>query len=99
MQGPTPRPDEHSRFPNLLERAPNKLELLEHEVLAYAGGSVAHGRTVTRLVPAVNDATIPLCQTLTSDVTARAERSPSISTDVRHVIRRIETNATRRTRA
>jgi Uma2 family endonuclease len=82
-------------FETLLERSADKLELLEGEVLAFAGGPVAHGILCTRLVAAVNAATIPPCQTFTSDVAVRAEsRSSYMFPDVSHTCERLDPSAT-----
>ena len=95
MQGPTPGPMTLADFEVLLERSAEKLELLEGEVLAFAGGSVAHGVLCTRLVAAVNAATKAPCQTFTSDVAVRvANRTSYMFPDCSHTCEDLDTNAT-----
>ena len=95
MHGSTPGPMTLADFEALLERSADKLELLEGEVLAFAGGSVAHGMLCTRLVAAVNAATKPPCQTFTSDVALRvASRASYVFPDVSHTCEELDTNAT-----
>ena len=95
MQGPTPGRLSVADFETFLRRSADKLELLEGEVLAYAGGSVAHGILCTRLVAAVNAATMPPCQTFTSDIAVRAERwSSYMFPDVSHTCERLDPTAT-----
>ena len=75
----TPGPTSMAAFELLLEGSEHKLELLEGEVVAFAGGSVAHGMLCSRLHAAISNATRPPCQTFTSDVAVRlAERNSSL---------------------
>ena len=95
MQDPTPGRMSVTDFQSLLERSADKLELLEGEVLAFAGGSVAHGILCTRLVAAVNAATKLPCQTFTSDVAVRAEsRASYMFPDVSHTCESLDPSAT-----
>ncbi len=94
MREPTPGPTSISEFEALLLQSEPKLELIEGEVLAFAGGSVAHGMLCTRLVTSIAAATKPPCQTFTSDVAVRlAERSTYVFPDVSHTCEALDTSA------
>ncbi len=62
-----------AEFEKLLAASEQKLELLEGEVVAFAGGSVAHGMLCSRLHIAISAATKPPCHVFTSDVAVRLD--------------------------
>jgi Uma2 family endonuclease len=95
MRDPVPKPMTLTDFESLLQGSSEKLELLEGEVLAFAGGSIAHGMLCTRLVTAIDSATKPPCQTFTSDVAVRiADRTTYVYPDVSHTCEELDANAT-----
>jgi Uma2 family endonuclease len=81
-------------FEQLLASSEQKLELLEGEVLAFAGGSVAHGMLCSVLHTAVSNATKPPCHTFTSDVAVRlADRSTYVFPDVSRTCEELDASA------
>ncbi len=95
MREPLPGPTSVAEFEALLRQSKQKLELVEGQVLAFAGGSVAHGILCTRLVSAIAAATKPPCQTFTSDVALRlAERATHVFPDVSHTCEALDPGAT-----
>ncbi len=70
-------------FQTLLATSERKLELLEGEVVAFAGGSIAHGILCSRLHVSVSLGTKPPCYTFTSDVAVLlADRRTYVFPDV-----------------
>jgi Uma2 family endonuclease len=83
-----------AEFEKLLGASDPKLELLEGEVVAFAGGSVAHGMLCSRLHMAVGAATKPPGHVFTSDVAVRlAERGTYVFPDVSRTCERLDANA------
>jgi Uma2 family endonuclease len=81
-------------FERLLAASDQELELLEGEVVAFAGGSVAHGMLCSRLHVAVSAATKPPCLVFTSDVAVRLDdRSTYVFPDVSRTCERLDANA------
>ena len=71
-----------------------KLELLEGEVVAFAGGSVAHGILCSRIHALVSAATKPPCQAFTSDVAVRVnERATYVFPDVSRTCEKLDADA------
>ena len=100
MRDPVPGPTSIADFELLLAGSDQKLELLEGEVVAFAGGSVAHGMLCSRLHKAVVNATQPSCCVFTSDVAVRiGDRSTYVFPDVSRTCDQLDPNAIyRRTR-
>ncbi|HTW84306.1 MAG TPA: Uma2 family endonuclease [Candidatus Sulfotelmatobacter sp.] len=73
MLDPTPGPLDLATFEELLARSETKLELLEGEVVAFAGGSIAHAVLTSRLHAAVAGVAATGCQAFTSDVAVRLQ--------------------------
>ncbi len=83
-----------AEFETLLATSEDKLELLEGEVVAFAGGSIAHGILCSRLHVAVSAATKSPCYTFTSDVAVRfADRGTYVFPDVSRTCEALEANA------
>jgi Uma2 family endonuclease len=83
-----------AEFEKLLAASEQKLELLDGEVVAFAGGSIAHGMLCSRLHNAVSTATKPPCQTFTSDVAVLlADRSTYVFPDVSRTCEPLDANA------
>jgi Uma2 family endonuclease len=83
-----------AEFERLLDASGQKLELLEGEVVAFAGGSVAHGILCSRLHIAVSAATKPPCHAFSSDVAVRlAERGTYVFPDVSRTCEELDANA------
>jgi Uma2 family endonuclease len=94
MEEPKPGRTSIAEFEKLLAASDQKLELLEGEVVAFAGGSVAHGMLCSRLHIAISAATKPPCQVFTSDVAVRlAERGTYVFPDVSRTCERLDANA------
>ena len=82
MQDPVLGRTTLAEFEASLAASEPKLELLEGEVVAFAGGSIAHGILCSRLHAAVSAAKPP-CQAFTSDVAVRlADRATYVFPDV-----------------
>jgi Uma2 family endonuclease len=95
MREPVPGPTSISEFETLLAASEQKLELVEGEVLAFAGGSVAHGMLVSRLHKAVANASRPPCHAFTSDVAVRVdERGTYVFPDVSRTCETLDAGAT-----
>ena len=94
MQEPTPGLTSLPAFEELLATSDQKLELLEGEVVAFAGGSVAHGILCSRLHKAIANATKEPCQAFTSDVAVRvADRMTYVFPDVSRTCEKLDANA------
>jgi Uma2 family endonuclease len=94
MEEPKPGRTTIGEFEKLLAASDHKLELLEGEVVAFAGGSVAHGMLCSRLHTAVSSATKAPCHTFTSDVAVRlAERGTYVFPDVSRTCEQLDANA------
>jgi Uma2 family endonuclease len=94
MREPVPGPTSIADFELLLAGSDQKLELLEGEVVAFAGGSVAHGMLCSRLHKAVANATQPPCSAFTSDVAVRiGDRSTYVFPDVSRTCKQLDPNA------
>ncbi len=94
MREPIPGPTSLSAFEALLQQSDQKLELVEGQVLAFAGGSVAHGILCTRLVSSIAAVTKPPCHAFTSDVALRlAERATHVFPDVSHTCEALDPSA------
>jgi Uma2 family endonuclease len=95
MREPIPGPTSIADFEGLLEASDQKLELLEGEVVAFAGGSVAHGMLCSRLHKAVANATQAPCHAFTSDVAVRVtDRVTYVFPDVSRTCEQLDANAT-----
>jgi Uma2 family endonuclease len=94
MQEPVLGPTSIPEFEKLLIKSEQKLELLEGEVVAFAGGSVAHGILCSRLHALVSAATKPPCQAFTSDVAVRVnDRATYVFPDVSRTCEALDTDA------
>src|SRR5947209_532871 len=94
MREPVPGPTSMAAFEGLLAASEQKLELLEGEVVAFAGGSVAHGILCSRLHKAVANATKAPCHAFTSDVAVRVpERTTYVFPDVSRTCEQLDANA------
>ncbi|MBV8367658.1 MAG: Uma2 family endonuclease [Candidatus Eremiobacteraeota bacterium] len=94
MREPTPGPTSIAEFEGLLAVSEQKLELLEGEVVAFAGGSVAHGMLCGRLYKALAIATQPPCHAFTSDVAVRiADRGTYVFPDASRTCEQLDPNA------
>lgn len=94
MRDPIPGPTTLAEFEPLLRQSDQKLELIEGQVLAFAGGSVAHGILCTRLVASIAAATKPPCHTFTSDVALRlAQRATYVFPDASHTCEALDPSA------
>jgi Uma2 family endonuclease len=94
MREPVPGPTSIADFEGLLAASEQKLELLEGEVVAFAGGSVAHGLLCSRLHKAVANATQAPCHAFTSDVAIRIpDRTTYVFPDVSRSCEQIDPNA------
>ncbi len=83
-----------AEFEKLLAASDKKLELLEGEVVAFAGGSVAHGILCSRVHTAVSVVTKPPCYVFTSDVAVRlADRGTYVFPDVSRTCEQLDANA------
>jgi Uma2 family endonuclease len=81
-------------FEKLLARSEQKLELLEGEVVAFAGGSVAHGILCSRLHALINGVTKSPCQAFTSDVAVRInDRATYVFPDVSRTCEQLDGDA------
>ena len=88
--GPTRLPE----FEKLLAGSEHKLELLEGEVVAVAGGSVAHGILCSRLHALISSATKDPCQAFTSDVAVRInDRATYVFPDVSRTCEKLDADA------
>jgi len=95
MREPVPGPTSIRDFEGLLAASEQKLELLEGQVVAFAGGSVAHGMLVSRLHKAVANATQPPCHAFTSDVAVRVDdRGTYVFPDVSRTCEKLDAGAT-----
>jgi Putative restriction endonuclease len=95
MREPVPGPTSIREFEGLLAASEQKLELLEGQVVAFAGGSVAHGMLVSRLHKAVANATQPPCNAFTSDVAVRVDdRGTYVFPDVSRTCEKLDAGAT-----
>ncbi len=75
MLEPTPGPISICEFQKLIAASDVKLELIEGEVLAFAGGSIAHGILCTRVLAILAGAANTGCQVFGSDVALRLAAS------------------------
>ena len=83
-----------AEFEKLLAASEQKLELLEGEVVAFAGGFVAHGMLCSRLHSAISAATKSPCHAFTSDVAVLlAERGTYVFPDVSRTCEPLDANA------
>lgn len=81
-------------FERLLAGSEQKLELLEGEVVAFVGGSVAHGILCSRLHALISSATNASCQAFTSDVAVRInDRATYVFPDVSRTCERLDADA------
>ena len=94
MQEPLFGTTDLAEFLKLLSNSERKLELIEGEVVAFAGGSVAHGILCSRLHTKISLATKPPCQAFTSDVAIRLnDRATYVFPDVSRTCEPLDTNA------
>jgi Uma2 family endonuclease len=94
MQEPVLGPTRMPEFEKLLARSEQKLELLEGEVVAFAGGSVAHGILCSRLHAIINGVTKSPCQAFTSDVAVRInDRATYVFPDVSRTCEQLDADA------
>ncbi len=94
MQEPVLGPTSIPEFEALLVKSEQKLELLEGEVVAFSGGSVAHGILCSRLHALISGATNRPCQAFTSDVAVRVnDRATYVFPDVSRTCEALDTDA------
>ena len=94
MEEPKPGRTSIAEFEKLLATSDQKLELLEGEVVAFAGGSIAHGMLCSRLHNAVSTATKRPCHTFASDVAVLlADRATYVFPDVSRTCEALDANA------
>lgn len=94
MQDPVLGPTSIPEFEKLLGRSEQKLELLEGEVVAFAGGSVAHGILCSRLHAHISSSTKAPCQAFTSDVAVRvSDRATYVFPDVSRTCEHLDVDA------
>ncbi|HEX3467422.1 MAG TPA: Uma2 family endonuclease [Candidatus Elarobacter sp.] len=94
MQDPVLGTTSTDEFVKLLATSEQKLELIEGEVVAFAGGSVAHGILCSRLHALVSGATKPPCQAFTSDVALRInQRTTYVFPDVSRTCEHLDADA------
>ncbi len=83
-----------AEFETLLAASEQELELIEGEVVAFAGGSVAHGMLGSHLYKTVATATQPPCHAFTSDVAVRiADRTTYVFPDVSRTCEELDPDA------
>ena len=82
-----------AEFEKLLATSEQELELLDGEVVAFAGGSIAHGMLCSRLHYAMGTSTKPPRHTFPSDVAVRlADRSTYVFPDVSRTCEPLDAN-------